>query len=63
MIVYGYFGAWNDFRIPSQILYSVFGASLFISASMLAAKAFVSTKNVLKTTSADAQSKTKKKIN
>jgi alkylglycerol monooxygenase len=63
LFVYGYFGAWTDFRIPSQILYSVFGASLFISTSMMAAKAFVLTKNSLKMTSADAHSKTNKKFN
>lgn len=54
IILYGYFGAWNDFRIPSVILYSVFSASLLISASIIAARAFVSTKTALKTSSVSA---------
>ena len=58
IILYRYFGAWNDFRIPSQILYSVFAASVLISSSMIIGKAAAKTKEAIKT-AVDEQKKSK----
>jgi hypothetical protein len=40
LVLYVKFGTWNQFRIPYQILYAVFVASMAISVVMMTARAF-----------------------
>ncbi len=48
MLIYFKIGAWNEFRIPVQILYAAFVGSMAISAVAMGAQAFNSTKTMSK---------------